>query len=87
MSLLPILCTDLGDGISCILSLNHNIHREKWCLSAMDKISFEVKKYVGNAFSRDLETQILKFDLANSKETQSLRKNCCRQKWFHENLT
>ena len=57
----------------------------------MDKMSFEVRKYVGNAFSRDLETQMLTFppsvpimgasqqtvkntDLANSKETQSLRK-------------
>ena len=56
-----LLCTDLGDGISCILSLNHNIHGEKWCLSAMEKMSFEVKKCVGNAFSRDLETQMLKF--------------------------
>ena len=27
----------------------------------MDKMSFEVKKCVGNAFSRDLETQMLKF--------------------------
>ena len=27
----------------------------------MDKMSFEVKKYVGSAFSRDLETQMLKF--------------------------
>ena len=59
-SLLPTLCTDLGDGISCILSLNHNIHGEKWCLSAMAKMSVEVKKCVGNAFSRDLEIQILK---------------------------
>ena len=60
----------------------------------MDKMSFEAKKCVGNAFSRDLETQMLKIfsftanqegtsgdtDLANSKETQSLRKNSCRQK-------
>ena len=56
-----VLCTNLGDGVLCTLSLNHNIHREKWCLSAMDKMSFEVKKCVGNAFSRDLETQMLKF--------------------------
>ena len=27
----------------------------------MDKMSFEVKKCVGNAFSRDLETEMLKF--------------------------
>ena len=26
------------------LSLNHNIHGERWCLSAMNKMSFEVKK-------------------------------------------
>ena len=56
-----LLCTDLGDENLCILSLNHNIHGENWCLSAMDKMSFEVKKCVGNAFSRDLETQMLKF--------------------------
>ena len=52
--------TDLGDGILCILSLNQNIHVEKWCLPAMNKMSFEVKKCVGNAFSRDLEIQMLK---------------------------
>ena len=56
-----LLCTDLVDGISCILSLSHNIHGVKWCLSAMDKMSFEVKICFGNAFSRDLETQMLKF--------------------------
>ena len=56
-----LLCTDLGVGILCILSLNHNTHRKKWCLSAMGKMSFEVKKCVGNAFSRDLETEMLKF--------------------------
>ena len=94
-----LLCTDLGDGISCILSPNHNIDREKWCLSAVDKISFEVKKCVENAFSRHLETQIKissfaahhggisgDTDLANSKETQSLRKNGCRQKCLHKSL-
>ena len=53
-----LLCVDLGDGISSILSLNHNIHREKRCLSAMHKMFFE-SKCVGNAFSRDLETQML----------------------------
>ena len=53
-----LLCTDLGDGILCILSLNQNMHGEKWYLSAMDKMSFEVKKYVGNVFSRDLDTQL-----------------------------
>ena len=56
-----LLCADLGDGISGIISLNHNIHGEKWCVSVMDKMSFEVKKCVGNAFSRDLEIQMLKF--------------------------
>ena len=56
-----LLCTNLGDGISCILSLNHDINGEKWCLSAMGKMSFEVKKCVGNAFSRDLEIEMLKF--------------------------
>ena len=59
-SLLPTLCTNLGDEISCILSLNHNIHGKEWCLSAMTKMSVEVKKCVGNAFSRDLEIQMLK---------------------------
>ena len=66
----------------------------------MDKMSFEAKKCVGNAFSRDLETQMLKIfsftanqegtsgdtDLANSKETQSLRKNGCRQKCLDKSL-
>ena len=44
------------------------------------KMSFEVKKYVGDAFSRDLDTQMLKCtpslpimgvpqEIANSKET------------------
>ena len=55
-----LLCTDMGDRILCILSLNHNIHVEKWRLPAMDKMSFEVEKCVGNAFSRDLEIQMLK---------------------------
>ena len=60
-----LLYTVLGDGIVCILSLNHNIHGGKWCLSAMHKMSFEVKKWVRNAFfSRDLETQMLKFPLS-----------------------
>ena len=110
-----LLCIDLGDGISCILSFNHNIQRGKWCLSAMDKMSFEVRKCVGNAFSKDLETQMLTFppsvpimgasqqtvkntDLADSKETQSLRKtdadksasvfekSRCRQKWLNKSL-
>ena len=30
-----LLYTDLGDGISCTSSPNHNINREKWCLSVM----------------------------------------------------
>ena len=25
------------------------MHGQKWCLSVMDKMSFEVKKYAGNA--------------------------------------
>ena len=55
-----LLRINVGDGILCVLSLNHNIHREKWCLPTKDKTSFEVKKCIGNAFSRDLETQMLK---------------------------
>ena len=56
-----LLCTNNGDGVLCILSLNQNMHGEKWHLSAMVKMSFEVEKCVGNAFSRDLDTQLLKF--------------------------
>ena len=95
-----LLCTDLGDEMSCILLLNHSIHGEEWCLSAMNKMSVEVKKCVGNAFFRDLEIQILKSppftahlggtsgdtDLANSKETRCLRKNGCKQKCLDNSL-
>ena len=65
-------CTNLGDGISCTLSPNHNIHWEKWCLSAMDNVCFEVIRCVRNAFSSDMVIQFT--DLGNSKKTQSLGK-------------
>ena len=45
----------LNEAWPCILSLDHNIHGKKWFLSAMDKMFFEVKKCVGNVFSRDLK--------------------------------
>ena len=75
-SLLPTLYTDLSDEISCILSQNHNIYGEEWCLSAMAKMSIEVKKCVGNAFSRDAHHGGTSgdTDLADIKEAQSLRK-------------
>ena len=33
--------------ILCTLSQNHNIHWGKWCLSAIDNVCIEVKKFVG----------------------------------------
>ena len=66
-----LLCTNLGDVISCTLSLNHNIHGEKRYLSGMDNMSCEVKKCVGNAFSRDLETQMLKMAVDKSVWTKA----------------
>ena len=44
-----LLCTSVGDGILCALSPDHKTHGEKWCLSLMDDVCFEVKKCVGNA--------------------------------------
>ena len=94
-----VLCTDLGDGISCILSLNHNIHGEKWYLSAIDKMSFEARKCWKCIFqgSGDPNVKICPFtshhggtsgatDLANVKETQSLKNNGCRQKCLDKGL-
>ena len=43
-----LFCTNLGDGILCILLPNHNTHRS---LSATDNECFKAKKCVGNAFS------------------------------------
>ena len=39
-----LLWTILGDETSFTLSPNHNIHKGRWCLSAMKNMSFEVKK-------------------------------------------
>ena len=50
-----LLCTNVGDGILCALSTDHNIHGENG-VSLMDNVCFEVKKCVGNAFPSDLET-------------------------------
>ena len=94
-----LLCTDLGDGISCILSLNHNIHGKKRFLLAIGKMSFEAKKCWKCIFqgSGDPNVKISPFtahhggtsgatDLANIKETQSLKNNGCRQKCLDKTL-
>ena len=47
-------------------------HNIHGCLSAMDNVCFSAKKCVGYAF--------------NSKKTQSLRKNGCRQKCLDKSL-
>ena len=53
----------------------YNIHGREWWLSAMNNKCFEIKKFVRNAFSSNLETQISRFfPSVNSKETQLLGK-------------
>ena len=94
-----LLYIDLGDGILCFSSLNHNIQRKEWCLSAMDKMPFEVKKYWKCNFQRfeDPNVKVSPFTahhggtsgdtgLANSKGIQSLRKNGYRQKYLDKSL-
>ena len=46
--------------------------QEKWYLSAMAKVFFEVKKGVKNSFSRDLEIQIYWLSKQNSKTKLNL---------------
>ena len=64
----------------------------------MDNVSFEAKKCVRNTVHSNLKNQISKTlpsvttigapytDLANSKETQIMRKNSCKQKYLDKNL-
>ena len=86
-------------GFCVFLSLNHNIQRKEWCLSAMDKMPFEVKKYWKCNFQRfeDPNVKVSPFTahhggtsgdtgLANSKGIQSLRKNGYRQKCLDKSL-
>ena len=84
-----LLCTNLSDGIFGGIVFISDGQYVLWS-----------QKVCWNALSRDLETQISKFpslvpfmggnlwdtDLANSTETQSLRKNGRRQKCLDESL-
>ena len=65
-----------------LLSPNHNI-REKWCLSAMDNVCFEVK-VLEMYFPTIWRSKFT--DLINSEKTQSLGKSGCRQKFLDKSL-
>ena len=66
-----LLCTNLGDEILCTLLPNRNIHG---CLQQWRKYALKPKSVSKIHFC------------ANSKETQSLEKNGCRQKCLDKNL-
>ena len=70
-------------------------HSNRFCLlydqtiiftkKTVDKLCFEIKKCVGNAFASNLEIQI--YWLSQQQKTQSLgKKNDCRQKCFGKSL-
>ena len=80
--------------ILCTLSQNHNIHWGKWCLSAIDNVCIEVKKFVGKEMHFPLIWRSIFQKLspwcpnnsANSKETQSFGKNRSREKCLDKSL-
>ena len=62
------------------------IHREKWCLSVMINVCFEVKrKCIFHWKFHNLSPQCPN-DSANSKKTQSLEKSGCTEKCLDNSL-
>ena len=53
-----LLYTNVADEIFLYFITKPSYSRGKWCLSVMDKVYFEVKKCVGNAFPNDLKIQV-----------------------------
>ena len=89
-----VLCTNLSDRILYTLSRNHNIYREKWCLSVINNVCFEVKKcfrkkmyfpMIWRPIFQKLSPQCPN-NSANNKETQCLGKNSCREKCLDKSL-
>ena len=72
-----LLWTNLGDGILCTLSPNHNIQGGNGVYQQQAIYALKSKGMLEMHFP---------FDLANSKKTQSLGENGCRQKCLEKSL-
>ena len=89
-----LLCTHLGDRISCTSTPNHNIHGEngvyqRWTICVKN---WSQKVYQKCLFQRSGDQNFKKNppwcpnDSTKSKETQSLGKNSCREKCLDKSL-
>ena len=72
------------DGILCTLSPHHNIHRENGVYQQWAMYALKSKNVPEMHFPVIWRSKFT--DLANSKKTQSLEKNGCRQKCLDKSL-
>ena len=87
-----LLCTHLGDRISCTSTPNHNIHGEngvyqRWTICAVKSKSVSEMPFPAiwrPKFQKN--SPWCPTDSTKSKETQSLGKNSCREKCLDKSL-
>ena len=78
-----LLCTNLGDGILCTLSPNHNIHRINCVYQWWTTYTLKSKGVSEMHFPGIWRSKVTDFA---SKKTQSLGKNDCKQKRLDKSL-
>ena len=72
------------DAILCTLSPHHNVHRENGVYQQWTTYALKSKSVPEMHFTAIWKSKFT--DLANSKKTQSLGKNGCRQKCLNKSL-
>ena len=77
-----LLSASFGDGISCTSSPNHNIHKGKWCLSAMKNMSFVIQKCWKCIFQRSGEPNFKILTKQTVKKLNLREKSVIRQKFL-----
>ena len=80
-----LLCANLGDRILCTLSPNHNIHGKN-CVYQRWTTTHALKSKIVSEIHFSAIWRSTFTDLANSKKTQSLGKNGCREKCLDKHL-
>ena len=80
-----LLCANMGDGILCALSPDHNIHRENGVYHWWTTYSLKLKSVSEMHFPAIWRHKFT--DLANSKKNSILEKKAgCRQKCLDKSL-
>ena len=79
-----LLYTNLGDGVLCTLSPNHNIHGENGVYQQWTTYALKSKSVSEKYFLTIWRSKFT--DLVNSKKTQSRGKIGCRQKCLDKSL-